>query len=266
MSASLLRMLKVLAALYVLATVVMYFAANALIFHPHPPAYRLADGYLALATARGDTVAARWLPNPGSRYTVLFSHGNAEDLSDDDAFLRRLHDAGFAVLAYDYPGYGASTGTPTEPGAYAAADAAYDHATRVLHVPPDRILLHGRSLGGAVAVDLASRRPAAGLVLESAFSSASRVAFGFRPFVFERFNSIAKIARVRVPVLVIHGGADRVIPAEHGHRMFARFAGPKRSLWVPGAGHNDVAAVAGASYWNALGAFAASLDGPGTGG
>jgi abhydrolase domain-containing protein 17 len=163
------------------------------------------------------------------------------------------------VLAYDYPGYGASTGAPSEAGAYAAADAAYDYATRTLGIPPERIIIHGRSLGGGVAVDLASRRPSAGLVLESTFLSASRVGFGFRPFVFERFNSVAKVSRIRCPTLVIHGQADPVIAFAHGRALFAALRVPKDSLWVPRAGHNDLALVAGDRYWTALKTFAATL-------
>ncbi|HET6763198.1 MAG TPA: alpha/beta hydrolase [Longimicrobiaceae bacterium] len=244
---------------YAAVTVVMYLAADRLIFQPHAPSPRPAADVVMLRSARGDRIAALWLPNPAARYTILFSHGNGEDVDDDRPFLEALRRQGFAVLAYDYPGYGQSSGTPSEPGAYAAADAAYDHATRALHVPPERLIVHGRSLGGAVAIDLASRRPVIGLIVESTLTSASRVMFGFRPFVFERFNSIAKVDRLNCLALVMHGESDRVIAVWNGKRLFDRIPTPKHSLWVPGAGHNDLLAVAGPRYWSAIHAFVAVL-------
>jgi abhydrolase domain-containing protein 17 len=249
--------------LYAALTVVMYFAADRLIFQPHTPSTPPAQDVVMLRSARGDRIAALWLPNPGARYTVLFSHGNGEDLDDDRPFLESLRRQGFAVLAYDYPGYGQSSGRPSEPGAYAAADAAYDHATQVLHVPAERLIAHGRSLGGAVAIDLAARRPVAALIVESTLTSASRVMFRVRPFVFERFNSIAKVGRLRCPALVMHGERDRVIAVWNGRRLFDRIPTPKRSLWVPGADHNDLASVAGPRYWNAIRDFVATLPADG---
>jgi fermentation-respiration switch protein FrsA (DUF1100 family) len=248
--------------LYALVTVAMYFAAERLIFQPRHASYAADGEWLRVRSEQGDEIAARWLPNPEARYTILFSHGNAEDVGDDLPFLEALRRRGFAVLAYDYPGYGGSSGTPTEAGAYAAADAAYEYATQTLHVPPERLIVHGRSLGGAVSIDLASRRPAAGLIVESTLTSASRVAFGFRPFVFERFNSIAKVRRIRCPVLVMHGGADRVVAPWNGRRLYDRIESPKQALWVPGADHDDLASVAGEAYWNAIARFAGSLSRP----
>jgi fermentation-respiration switch protein FrsA (DUF1100 family) len=251
---------SILLLVYLAAMAFFWFAADGMIFQPHRSSYRDgAPGMLKLRAADGTRLSALYLPNAAATYTVLFSHGNAEDLGDDAPFLEELRRNGFAVLAYDYPGYGTSEGKPTEARAYAAADAAYAYLTHELHVPPERIILHGRSLGGAVAVDLASRVPAAGLVLESTLTSASRVGLGFRPFVFDRFASIGKMGRVRMPLLVMHGERDGVIPIAHGRRLFALANEPKRALWVPGAGHNDLAAAAGPRYWAALRDFGTSL-------
>jgi abhydrolase domain-containing protein 17 len=189
---------------------------------------------------------------------ILFSHGNAENIEQGMDFLRALRDAGFSVLAYDYSGYGLSTGRPTERAAYADADAAYAWLTR-RGVPPERIIVHGRSLGGAVAADLASRRPIGRLVLESTFTSAYRVA-RLHPWIpFDRFRTADKLPRVTAPVLVIHGTDDEVIRFWHGERLYALARGPKRRFWVPGATHNDLSYVAGDRYWDELRAFAASL-------
>jgi fermentation-respiration switch protein FrsA (DUF1100 family) len=252
-----LRLGALLLLAYALAGVALYLASDRLIFLPGPSSYDHGPEHVALRTSRGGTVTAVHLPNDSARFTILFSHGNAEDLGDNGGFFAALHAAGFAVLAYDYDGYGTSAGRPSEAGAYAAADAAYAHLTETLGVPPERILLHGRSLGGAVSIELASRRPAAGLVLESTFTSPSRVVFGRRVFPFDPFPSLSRISRVRVPVLVVHGTEDRTIPFAHGGELLRAADAPWRdSLWVDGAGHNDLARVAGDRYRAALRAFA----------
>jgi fermentation-respiration switch protein FrsA (DUF1100 family) len=260
-----LRVLVLLAVVNAAASLVLWLAADRLIFQPHPAGYTRSPAYLHLSTDGGEEVAALWLPNPAARYTVIYANGNAEDLGDVRPLLERMREEGFSVLAFDYPGYGTSTGRPTEAGAYRAAAAAYAHATRGLGLPPERVILHGRSLGGAVIAELASRVPAAGVVLESTCTSAARVA-GMRWLPFDRFVSYRKLARVRAPVLVIHGTEDEVVPFRHGPALLALAQGPADSLWVEGAHHNDLAAAAGERYWEALRAFADGLsprDAPG---
>lgn len=254
------RVLKLLLVVYVACAVLAWVFADRLVFQPQPSAYRASERYLRIAV-EGDTIAAAWLPNPEARYTLLYSHGNAEDLGDLGPFLEALRRAGFSVMAYDYRGYGLSTGRPSERSAYRDGAAAYAHLTGALGVPPERVVLHGRSLGGGVAAALAEREPGvAGLVLESTFTSIFGVSPGVRLFPFDKFPSRARLARVRRPVLVIHGTADEVIPFAHGQRLFAAVRGPRQALWVEGAGHNDLAVVAGARYTEALERFARLLD------
>ncbi|HEV2905322.1 MAG TPA: alpha/beta hydrolase, partial [Pyrinomonadaceae bacterium] len=138
-------------------------------------------------------------------------------------------------------------------------DAAYDYLTQVLKIPPDRIIAHGRSLGGAVAIDLASRKPLSGLIVESSFVSAFRVVTGYRIFPFDKFRNADKIKQVRCPLLIIHGRQDEVIPFWHGEQLFGIANNPKTNLWVDGAGHNNLKIVAGAEYARALKAFTDSL-------
>ena len=166
---------------------------------------------------------------------------------------------GFSIFAYDYHGYGTSGGKATEQNAYEDIDAAYNHLTQVLRVPSDRIIAHGRSLGGAVAIDLASRKPLGGLVVESSFVSAFRVVTGYRIFPFDKFRNADKIKAVRCPVLVIHGRQDEVIPFWHGERLFELANEPKMNFWADGAGHNNLKPVAGPEYVRALKAFTESL-------
>lgn len=255
----LLRALRVIVIIYVVAAAGLWLLGNRLMFQPQTASYRGDLPSLVRIPVGDDTLAAVWLPNSAARFTILYSHGNAEDLGDDLPILRALHDRGFAVLAYDYRGYGLSTGRPSERNAYADEDAAYAWLTREMAVPPGRIIVHGRSLGGGPAAELASRERVAGLVLESTFTSAHSVSSLGRLFPFDRFRSGHRLADVRSPVLVIHGTADEVIPIAVGRRLFELAREPKQALWVDGAGHNDLIDAAGERYWEALERFAASL-------
>ena len=249
----------VLAVFYLAAGGLVWMYCVRLIFMPHAPGY--SGGVEMVAAADGDSIATVWLPNPEARYTILFSHGNGEDLGDLRHFLPLLRDAGFSVLAYDYRGYGLSTRkAPTERRAYEDLAAAYEHLTGRLGVPPERVILHGRSLGGGIASHLASRRPAAGLILESTFVSAFRVPVTRPLFPFDRFATAARLRDVHYPVLVIHGARDEVVPYWHGPALLEAANPPRTHFWVQGAGHNDLAAVAGPRYTQALRDFAASLD------
>lgn len=204
----LLRLLLFALLLYAVFAALAWTFSERLIFLPPGGKFTASDEVLLLPRAGGGTVAAVHLVNPRARYTILFAHGNAETIFDDPAFLRRMQDEGFSVLAFDYSGYGLSSGSPSERAAYADADAGYQYLTRSARVAPERIIVHGRSLGGAVAADLASRRPVGGLVLESTFTSAFRVVRDGPLLPFDRFRTLAKLPRVQGPVLVIHGTAD----------------------------------------------------------
>lgn len=253
------RVARVLLLAFALFAAFAWLASERIIFQPPAPSYAAGDEVLRFPTGDGRSVAGVWLPAPGARHAVLFSHGNAEDLGHGRPFLEAMRRAGFSVLAYDYAGYGLSGGRPSERAAYRDAQAAYDHLTGALGVPPDRVIVHGRSLGGAVAAHLAARNPCAGLVLESTFVSAFRVVPVGRILPFDRFRTASRLPAVECPVLVIHGSADEVIPAWHGRRLYDLAPGEKRALWVPGAGHNDLEWVAGERYWDALRAFADGL-------
>jgi len=187
---------------------------------------------------------------------VLYAHGNAEDLGQLVPYLEELRRTGFAVLAFDYRGYGMSTGSPpSAKGATSDMEAVYRHAVKTLAIPPSRIVLYGRSVGSGPATDLASRVPIGGLVLESAFVSAFRVLTRVSLLPFDRFHNLRHIRRVRAPVLVIHGTADEVIPVSHGRLLYEAAGQPRQALWIDGAHHNDVPFVAGTRYWSTLAAF-----------
>ena len=242
----------------VLRTLLNMFA-DRIIFQPPAATYKGTGQIHKLRTANQRKISAMYLPNRNSPYTVPSSHGNAEDLGTVRYELEAFREMGYAVLGYDYEGYGTSEGKPLEAAVYRDIDAAYLYLTRERRVPVDRMIAHGRSLGGAVAADLASRNPVAGLILESTFVSAVRVMT--RVWVpFDKFRTLAKLKHVQCPVLVIHGTHDEVVGFWHGQMLYAEAHTPKRKLWVDGAGHNDLAEVAGERYRRAWLEFTELLE------
>src|SRR5215469_7077717 len=135
-------MLFLVVGLY-LALVILAFFSDRLIFQPHPSSYHDDAGTLKITTRRGNKISAFYLPNPQAKFTLLVSHGNAEDLGDDRFWLEELQRAGFSVLAYDYEGYGTSEGKPGEQAAYDDEEAAYEYLTSNLHVATDQIIIFG---------------------------------------------------------------------------------------------------------------------------
>jgi len=248
--------IQVMIGIYLIALIVAAFFSDQMIFQPQQAGYRDNPAILKLTSSDGAKISATYWANPDATFTVLFSHGNAEDIGDDQALLERIRAAGFAVLAYDYQGYGTSEGKPSERHAYDDEDAAYNFLVQTMHIQPNKIIAFGRSVGSGPAADLASRRPVAGLILESAFTSAFRVLTGIAILPFDRFNNLQKIKKVHCPVLIIHGTQDSLINASHGRELFAAANEPKQALWVDGADHNDVALVGGARYSDSLKAFA----------
>lgn len=244
---------------YLGLAVLVYFFADKLIFQP-PPAFVEDDAAtVQLATPSGEKIAAKFHPHPDAKATILFSHGNAEDIFGSGPFFERLRDAGFNVLAYDYRGYGASDGAPSERNVYEDAETAYRYLTDELKIPAGKIILHGRSLGGAVAVELAARQPCGGLIVESSFVSAFRVLTRVTIFPFDRFESLDKIKRIRCPVLFIHGRRDELVHFRHGEALFAAAPEPKFFYAVEAAAHNDLAMRAGDAYWQRIRDFADNL-------
>ena len=184
---------------------------------------------------------------------MLFLHGNAGNASHrlpNAALLARL---GAQVLLLDYRGYGLSDGSPSEAGVYADARAGLAYIDEVLGIPERRTVLFGRSLGGAVAVDLAQDRDLAGVILESTFTSAAetaRVIFGpvIGALAPKSFASLEKIGRVRAPLLFLHGDRDEIVAYELGRRLYDAAPEPKHFETIAGAGHNDTIEVGGRDY------------------
>lgn len=252
-------LLVLVTGIYLTLAFFAYFFAERLIFQPQPIFAPKDQNIIAIATASGEKITAKFYANQNAQFTILFSHGNAEDIFSSAQFSERLRDSGFNVLAYDYRGYGWSDGRPGEKNAYEDIDAAYDYLVRDRLIDPSRIIIHGRSLGGAVSIDVAARRKCAGLIAESTFTSAFRVMTGYRVLPFDQFDSESKIVRVECPVLFIHGENDSLIKPWHSERLFQTANASKEMFVVPNAGHNDLTQKAGDAYFQRIRDFAANL-------
>jgi abhydrolase domain-containing protein 17 len=254
-------LLLVLALAYAALAVGAVLLSERMMFFPPAASYRADADLVELTTSDGVRITALYLPAEDARFTILFSHGNAEDLGHLRPLLEELRRAGFSVLGYDYRGYGLSEARrPTEQGVVRDLAAAYEYLTGPLGVPPERVILHGRSVGSGPTLALAAEHPVGGVILESAFTTAFRVVTRVRIFPFDRFHNLARIRLLDAPVLVIHGTRDGIIPFAHGRALHAAAPGPKQALWVEGAGHNDLLWVAGGEYRRALRDFAALLE------
>ena len=227
-------------------------AISSLLFQPPPPTYLHPSRHFWLNTDHGSRIPAFFIERPGAMVTLLFSHGNAEDLGmiydwfNDLARVLRVN-----IMAYDYTGYGKSSGTPTEDNCYADIEAAYKYLTEVRRIQPEQIVLYGRSLGSGPSCYLASRtatagRSVGGVILQSPLLSAYRVAFNFRfTMVGDRFPNIDYAGAIRCPVFIVHGTQDEVVPFWHGEELFLALPQEWRAkpFWVEGAGHNNIEAM-----------------------
>jgi len=215
------------------------------------------------AKAGHRTLHAWWMPASRSEGNlVLYFHGNEGNVSTSIGETSLLRSLGYSVLVVDYRGYGESDGAfPSETSVYEDAEAALDALVHEWRIQPQRVFVYGHSLGAAIAIDLASRHPElGGLIVESAFTSIYDMAkleskYGIFPvglLLNQRFESIKKVSRLSLPVLYIHGTADRVVPYNMGVALYERSGGEKRFVAVAGGGHDDNAAVAPAELASAL--------------
>jgi fermentation-respiration switch protein FrsA (DUF1100 family) len=220
-----------------------------------------------LTSEDGLKIHAFFLPggSPGRTPTraVLFLHGNAGNASHRLPNAAELMRLGCAVLVLDYRGYGLSDGRPSERGSYRDARAGLAHLIE-RGFASQAIVVFGRSLGGAVAVDLAQGRELAGVILESTFTSIADVARGIGGRVLgflvgNRFDSVRKIASVRAPLLFFHGDRDEVIDFGLGRRLFDAAPEPKQFETILGAGHNDTTMIGGRAYFERIRRFIDSV-------
>lgn len=181
---------------------------------------------------------------PGRRPVVVFFHGNAGNISHRMQKLRLFRAMGASVLLFDYRGFGRSRGRPSETGTYLDGEAAVGYLSRARGIPSDRLVYYGESLGCAVALETALKLPPRALILDSPFTSVvemGRLVFPFLPvdwLVRCRYDNLAKISRLKVPLLVLHSEEDDIIPFDMGRRLYEAAQEPKRMAVLQG-GHND---------------------------
>lgn len=225
---------------------------SSLLFQPPTPTYLHPSRHIWLNTEASGRIPAFFIERQHATVTILFSHGNAEDLGmiydwfNDLSRVLRVN-----IMAYDYTGYGKSQGVPNEHSCYANIEAAYLYLITVRKLQPEQIVLYGRSLGSGPSCYLAAKtaqegRSVAGVILQSPLLSAYRVAFNFRFTCFgDKFPNIDYAPYIRCPVFIVHGTQDEVVPFWHGQELFLSLQQVWRSkpFWVEGAGHNNIEAL-----------------------
>lgn len=244
------RLVIITLSTYIDVCMLVAFLQSKLIYFPSrsidrtPADVGLGFENLILNTADGVRISAWYVPHAEARAEVLFFHGNAGNNCDRLAELKVLHSMGFGVMIVDYRGYGASEGHPSEDGTYLDAEAAWTHLVSERGIPPARIVVFGESLGGGVAVELATRHTPGALVVQSSFTRLADVGAVHYPLLpvhlilHHRYDSIDKVGRISCPKLFIHSSEDSLIPLRIGKALFDAAADPKQFMQTPGE-HNS---------------------------
>ena len=274
------RIIKAAAVLTILAyagaTTYLKVNETTLVFHPAERAVAEPDAKFALhqqpvryASTDGTRLSAWIVPAAhadSSGMWMVICHGNYGNIGygQRPEYMAYMRDLGINLFAFDYRGFGASEGAPNEVGVYEDAVASYRYLTDRLHVPPERIVIFGHSLGSGVAIELATRVPAAALIVEGGYTSVPNRGQEVYPLLpvkwvaSQRFASIEKISHITIPKLFLHSPTDDVIPIAHGRALFAAATEPKRFVEVKG-GHMDAYAIDKQTYYGAIGEIVRSV-------
>lgn len=236
----------------------VYFPIRALVADPSDVG--LAFENINLETDDGVRLHSWFVPHDKARGVILFCHGNAGNISHRLDSIQVFHRLGLDVFIFDYRGYGQSQGKPNEHSTYEDVKAAWQYLTQERNLPPSRIILFGRSIGGAIASNLAREHTPGAVILESTFTSMPDLAADIyhlplvRRFTRFNYNTEEYIREVNCPVLIIHSRDDDIVPFSHGRRLFEIAAEPKRFLEITGT-HNEAFIAAGERYEDGLDAF-----------
>jgi len=236
-----------------------------LVFQPPMPTYNKDPNLIWLTTDLNEVIPAFYIPREGAKFTLLFSHGNAEDLGLIIRYFRDLsHILRVNIFSYEYTGYGMSTGQPQEAAVYADIVAAFRYIRDRIGTPWQQIIPYGRSIGTAPSVYLATRTAVRGVVLQSPMMSIYRIPFKFRfTLPGDVFANIDKIKDVCCPVFIIHGTRDEIVPVWHGQGLYeaARRKGIAHDAFViEGADHNHLEEQAGDEFYERFQRFLTHLD------
>lgn len=244
----------------------LFFMQPSFLYHPvrdvmyNPGDIDLAYEKVSLTAKDGVKLSAWYIPAKRARFTILFCHGNGGNISHRLDSINIFNEMGLNCFIFDYRGYGNSQGKPSESGTYMDAEAAYDWLTNIKKIRPDEIILFGRSLGGAIASNLASKVRARGLILESTFTSFPDIGSKFYPYMPVRlfaafsYKTVEFIRKIDMPVLIIHSRTDETVPFEFGLRLYDVASEPKEFLEIYGC-HNDGFLFSGDTYTQGLNAW-----------
>lgn len=260
------RLAVAVVATYAAVCVLLYLFQSHLIYFPTrdyratPSDVGLEFEDLRIETRDGISIAAWHISHSDPKGSIIFCHGNAGNIADRLYSVKLLHDLRYNVLIFDYRGFGRSEGSPSEAGTYEDAEAAWRHLVKAKGESPSRVVVFGRSLGGAVAVELAHRHRPAALVVESTFTCLADIGRIHYPLIpvslllKSRYDSLSKVSAIPCPKLFLHGIEDNLIPITNARRLFDAAAPPKEFIETPG-GHNTGGFTYGTKYAARLGAF-----------
>jgi len=256
-------------AFYLVFGLMLYFSQEGMVYYPNMPSraltmspaqYGMAFESINFGTDDGEQLSGWWIPVENAQATLLFHHGNAGNISHRLDSIRLFHELGLSVFIFDYRGYGESSGKPSEQGTYRDAQAAWRYLTETRGISAREIVVFGRSLGAAVAANLASRHPPRALILESTFTSVPDFGaehyrlFPVRLLARIRYDTRATMSAIRSPVLIVHSQDDEIIPYHHGEQLYAAANEPKQFLPIRGD-HNGGFLTSGNLYRDGLRTF-----------
>ena len=237
----------------------IFFPQSAFDFTPEEMPLNHEEVYFL--TQDGKKLHGWFFPLDGPFPVILFCHGNAGNISHRLDNVGLLLKEKLQVFIFDYRGYGKSPGRPSEKGLYTDGLAAYDYLIKERHILSDQVIIFGRSLGAAVAIEVALQKEIRSIIIESAFTSSrdmARAIWLFRPFSYflpAHYNNQKKITDLDVPKLFIHGERDEIVPCSMGQRLFERAKSPKYFFPLKGAGHNDTFISGGEKYFRTIATF-----------
>ncbi|AMW27549.1 MULTISPECIES: alpha/beta hydrolase [Arthrospira] len=220
------------------------------------------------STSESEQINGWWIPGD-SDIVILDLHGNSSNIGGNLGYAKQFHHLGFSVFLIDYRGYGCSSDRfPCEQRVYEDAELAFNYLVNSRNIPPDKIVVFGHSLGGAIAIELATKHPQiAGLIIESSFTSILdmvKVKKQYRIFpinwlLHQRFDSLAKVRELKMPILFTHGTADELVTASMSEQLYQACPEPKQLLMIPDADHNHVKEMGGDRYRETIKKFVESL-------
>lgn len=240
-------------ALAYLGLIILAIAVGPRLLFPIPaPSYPPSPDFPQIFLPNRTEIRTLYLPVQGADRLILYHHGNGEDLGTLRPRMEAFREHGYAAFSYDYPGYGHSTGRPTESSVLAAAEAAHRHLLDVHGWDPAVVVHYGHSLGGGPAIFMGTRAPACGVVVEGAFTGVSRLITRRRILPWETFNNLGRVRHLQSPLLVLHGTADSTVPWWCGRELLSHAPAGSGHLWIEGAHHADLWETAGERLWEAL--------------